>query len=332
MLISIIIPIYNVELYIERCLLSALNQTYRDIEIILVDDCGQDNSMVVAQQIVKNHPNGHKVLILKHEHNRGLSAARNTGIDASSGEYVYYLDSDDEITPNCIEVLLNMSSKYQWVEVVQGNTMTIPKPPIKKDWRNIHTKNFPEFVNSNKWIYSHFYGMKKDQIPVNAWNKLIKRKFIVDNDLFFQEGLIHEDEMWMFFMVKKLNSIAFTSEYTYIHYITYGSIMQSGNNYKNIQSTYIILRKIFDDFDDLHYEYFKKKYLRVLYYEMCSINLNTDESELYHSYKTLVKNIIRQSFKRGKIFFALPIYILLMPQFFYKSFVCKQFFRLFTKL
>jgi glycosyltransferase involved in cell wall biosynthesis len=332
MKVSVIIPVYNVEPYIERCLLSALNQTYQDIEIILVDDCGQDNSMAVAQQIIDNHPNGYKARVLKHEHNRGLSAARNTGTKEAGGEYVYYLDSDDEITPYCIEVVLDLASKYQGVEMVQGNTQTIPVPSKEKDWRNILYKGFPEYVNDNKWIYLHFYDVKKKLIPMNGTNKLVKRKFVLDNDLFFKEGIIHEDELWMFGVVKKLNTIAFTTEYTYIAYKRVGSIMQSNNNYKSVQSWYVILKEIFNDFNDPFFEDFNKKYIRKLYGQMYSINLDTNESELYYSYKRLVKDIIGNLLKRKKIMFTLPLYILLMPPFVYKYYVGKKSFGLFIKL
>jgi len=332
MKVSIIIPIYNVELYIERCLRSVLNQTFQDIEIILVDDCGQDNSMAVAQQIIDNHPNGYKVRILKHEHNRGLSAARNTGTKEAGGEYIYYLDSDDEITPDCINVLLNLASKYQGVEMVQGNTQTIPIPPKKKDWRNISYKGFPEYVNCNQWIYLHFYDGRRKQIPVNAYNKLIRSKFIVDNGLFFKEGIIHEDAIWMFFTVKKLNTIAFTTEYTYIAYATPGSIMRSGNNYKSIQCCHIILEEIFGNCNDPHFEYFFRKYMGLLHFKMYSINLKTKESELYHPYKILVENIIKDLLKKKKIMLTLPLYVLLMPRVIYKSLVGRVFFYLFMIL
>jgi glycosyltransferase involved in cell wall biosynthesis len=118
--VPIIIPVYNFESYIERCLLSALNQTYQNIEIILVDDCGQDNSMSVARRVAENHPNGHKIIFLKHEQNRGLSATRNTGINAATGDYVYFFDSDDEITLDCIETLVKPLEKQKF-NIVIGN-------------------------------------------------------------------------------------------------------------------------------------------------------------------------------------------------------------------
>ena len=98
--ISIIIPIYNVEPYIIRCVDSVLRQTYRQLEIILVDDCSPDHSMEIARKHIEasTSSKGLKFKYIKHEKNRGLSAARNSGLDAATGEYIYFLDSDDEIT------------------------------------------------------------------------------------------------------------------------------------------------------------------------------------------------------------------------------------------
>ena len=98
MKVSIIIPVYNVAKYIERCLLSVLNQTWPDLEVILVNDCTPDNSMEIVRRVVASHPRGAVVRCLEHEENRGLSAARNTGISASVGDYLYFLDSDDYIS------------------------------------------------------------------------------------------------------------------------------------------------------------------------------------------------------------------------------------------
>ena len=105
MKVSIIVPVYNVAKYIERCLLSVLNQTWPDLEVILVNDCTPDNSMEIVRRVVASHPRGAVVRCLEHEENRGLSAARNTGILASVGDYLYFLDSDDYISANAIELL-----------------------------------------------------------------------------------------------------------------------------------------------------------------------------------------------------------------------------------
>lgn len=330
--VSIIVPIYNVSKYVIRCIDSIINQTYTNIECILVDDCSPDNSMILLEQRLKLYQGNIDFKIIHHKQNKGLSEARNTGTYESTGDYLFYLDSDDEIQPNCIKTLTTLAEKYPEVEIVQGNTQSLPCPTQKSDWRNLHYKKFQEYVNDNKWILKHFYNVKEEHIPVNAWNKLIKRNFIFDYNLFFKKGIIHEDEFWMFLLVKKLNSIAFTSEYTYVHYTTHGSIMQSGSNYKSIECWLIILKEILINPNDSFFEYFKEKYVRILYFKMCLINLNTNELQLYYLYKILVKDIIKNLLKKKKIAFTLPLFILLIPQSFYKSFAGAKIFNLFIKL
>ena len=99
MKVSIIIPVYNVSLYIERCIKSVMSQTYQDIECILVNDATPDDSIAIAERLIADYNGTIQFRILNHEHNKGQSTARNTGIDASTGDYLYFLDSDDEITP-----------------------------------------------------------------------------------------------------------------------------------------------------------------------------------------------------------------------------------------
>ena len=105
-LITIVIPVYNVESYISDCLQSVMRQTYKGpLECILVDDCGTDKSIEIAQNMIAEYNGPIEFKVLHHEHNRGVSAARNTGIDAAKGDYVCFLDSDDWISDDCIEKL-----------------------------------------------------------------------------------------------------------------------------------------------------------------------------------------------------------------------------------
>ena len=95
MKVSIIIPIYNVESYIANCLHSVFNQTYKDLEIILVDDCGTDKSMNIAMESINKYKSSFYIKVIHHKENKGLSAARNSGIKEATGDYIYFLDSDD---------------------------------------------------------------------------------------------------------------------------------------------------------------------------------------------------------------------------------------------
>ncbi len=108
--VSIIIPVYNVAAYVEECIQSVLNQDYENIEIIIVDDCGTDNSMELVRKMIAG--TSKEIHILKHDHNRGFAAGRNTGIKNAVGNYIYFLDSDDYIEPDCISRLVKVAHTY----------------------------------------------------------------------------------------------------------------------------------------------------------------------------------------------------------------------------
>lgn len=231
-LVSIIIPIYKVELYIVRCIDSVLRQTYRHLEVILIDDCSPDSSILLAQDHIEQSPLSKDLhfVYLKHDHNRGLSAARNTGINAATGEYVYFLDSDDEITEDCIRILVAKVMKYPNVDIVQGNILITWQ---QKAWMNFSCNQYPEYTDDPKWIKRSYLNgglLYAGIIPMTAWNKLFNREFIVKNELWFKEGIYYEDDYWRLMNWKHIHSFAFCKECTYKYYLNEQSITKSNSN------------------------------------------------------------------------------------------------------
>ena len=231
MTVSIIIPVYNVAEYIEKCLYSVIRQKTDNIECILVDDCGTDNSIAIAEEIINQYNGPISFKVLHHGHNRGLSAARNTGIDVATGEYLFFLDSDDEIASNAIEVLLSETQEHPDVEVIIGNMYSEPHD----DYYELKLDYYPYKITGNHRIRNSFFR-NQSLIPVMACNKLIRRDFILKNNLFFKEGIIHEDELWIFYVINCVNSILLIDNYTYIRYkrpqsITTTSSQQNSANY-----------------------------------------------------------------------------------------------------
>lgn len=178
MKVSIVIPIYNVSVYIENCLESVRRQIYQDLEVILVDDCGTDNSMEIVQEYLEYH-NFVEVKIIHHTHNRGLSAARNTGLEAATGDYVYFLDSDDALMEDCIFILV-APVEAQSYDFVIGNY------EVKGSNKEYPALTLPSgALRSNKEIL-HSYA--EGRWYMMAWNKLCNRKFLLDNKLFLKRG------------------------------------------------------------------------------------------------------------------------------------------------
>lgn len=251
MKVSIIIPVYNVSDYVERCINSVINQTYTDLECIIVDDCTPDDSIEKCEKLIAEYNGPICFKILHHEKNRGLSAARNTGTNAATGDWVFYLDSDDELTHDAILLLIQDGCKYDNMEMVIGNVISFPHD----DYYDLKIPQSPySILNNNKAVrLSLLYP--KPILPVMAWNKLIRLDFIKNNHLYFKEQLIHEDEHWIFFVIKKMKSITFISDRTYIHYETPNSIMTSSSITKRaecfIKIIYAYLQNIDSSLSDL---------------------------------------------------------------------------------
>lgn len=214
MRVSVIIPVYKVEPYIEKCILSVLQQTYHEIELMLVDDCTPDKSMYIAKNTIDNYlldsNREIKVVYLRQDSNKGVSAARNTGIREATGDWLFFLDSDDWITADCIESMMEMVKKYPQVEVVQASVIG------DMSWLKVNGKGLPEYSEDRAWIKNCY--MRDNLIPAVSWNKLLNRKFICENKLFFQEGVaISEDVTWTWFLSKYICKIVFLEKDTYFY-------------------------------------------------------------------------------------------------------------------
>lgn len=243
-LISIIIPIYNVEQYIEDCLQSVEKQTIDEgLECILVDDCGKDNSIKVAEAFISAYQGNIHFQLLHHEHNSGLSAARNTGIRAAKGEYVYFLDSDDAITPDCMAGFLKIIEAHPNVDLIQG--LIDQDSPYMNQFA---TKEFPSYTDDRKYIKRAL--LDYNELPVCAANKMVRRRLIIDHDLFFKEGIIHEDNYWSFFLAKYVCSLAVYPKKCYLYTENPVSITKAVNREKEIRSSKVIIEDFCNNIDE----------------------------------------------------------------------------------
>lgn len=194
--LSIIIPVYNVSGYIQRCLESILSQACKLIEIIIVDDCSRDKSIEIARFIVAKYSNAH-VKILVHDKNGGLSAARNTGLRAAKGKYIWFIDSDDYIVDNCIKDLLDYLSVRD-ADIIQFDYI------CHKKEKEIRIERWDEYRTGN------FTGIDciVNGDNFTAWSNFYLKDFLDINHLSFTEGLLHEDgefNMRAFTMANKVN-------------------------------------------------------------------------------------------------------------------------------
>jgi glycosyltransferase involved in cell wall biosynthesis len=328
--ISLIVPVYNVEEYVIRCVDSVMAQTYPPLECIVVDDGSTDRSMALLHRHLESYAGPIAFRVFQHDCNRGLSEARNTGMAAARGRYLFFLDSDDELPPAALENLVEWTRKYPDIEMVVGNMRTLPPPLVETDIPYLIGKHFPEYSEDNDWMQRRFYR-HRHPIPVNAWAKLVKRSFLIDNDLIFRPGIIYEDALWMFFVLKKLHSIGFCEKDVYLRRIRAGSIMQSTNISRRHESRLTILQEVFDYPADTHSMDLKRKYYRVLFQEMVSIALRAGEAKYYLRYREMVRLLLKKSFFSQPARLTMALLILLMPQAVYRMWLFKKVFGLCTR-
>lgn len=264
--VSLIIPVYNVENYIEKCLNSVVNQTLDDIEIIIVNDGSEDSSKNIISKYVEKYKN--KIKYFEKE-NGGLSSSRNFGMPYATGEYIAFLDSDDYVEPETYEEMYNLAKKED-ADMVECDFI----------W---------EYPSKNKEDIGVIYNSKKEMIEkarVVAWNKLIKRKIIENVNIEFPLGLRYEDVEFFYKLVPYLNKVSFIKK-CFIHYV------QRENSIANTQNSrtkeiFIVLENVIKYYkDNGFYEEYKQEleyiYVRFLLCSslkrMCKIQNKKERSQ-----------------------------------------------------
>lgn len=292
--ITIIIPVFNVEEYIERCLNSIICQSYKGFEVIIVDDCSSDHSMDIATKLInENYEGGVDFIVLHHESNKGLSAARNTGINHASGNYLFFLDSDDYITHDCIERFVDIVRKYPNVDVIQGSASS--NSVLLTKGVSLSNRHLPNYIDNKKWIGKAFLNSKI--IPVPAWNKMIRKEIIINNDIFFKEGIIHEDVLWSFYLGKYVNSVAFLFDTTYFYWQRDNSIMTQRNIRKEYESYKYIIKNMFRNNTYVCSKYQKRRALKLFFY--CVVRNHYYETK--EEIEDILCDIMRNSTPWGRI-------------------------------
>lgn len=218
MKVSVIIPVYNVKPYLERCVQSVLRQTYKDLEIILVDDGSKDNSGELCDQLALLDQ---RILVI-HQENQGLSGARNTGINKATGEYIIFLDSDDEwILDDGLEELIQAGDDK---DLILFRTTDI--------WTNGHQEKRKAYdvgvidrLPDAQAVFSHL--VKTQQIHIAAWSVMVRRIILAEHKVYFPLRLISEDLFWSLHLWQYVKTVRVVNLYFYGYYHREGSITTS---------------------------------------------------------------------------------------------------------
>ena len=290
--VSVIIPIYNVEKYLKKCLDSVIHQTLNEIEIICIDDCSTDDSLLIIEEYAKIDS---RLKIIKNNVNKGVSASRNLGIQESKGEYIAFLDSDDFIDETAYEKAFNIAHKLDLdcllfkSKVLDNRTGEISDktPYFALDC----------FENFDKEIFNHTDTKKFTcDINVQLGSKLFKREFIINKKLFFPQRKIFEDEDFFYNIYLRANRISLLPEYLYYYRrFRKGSIMENKHKrFLDLLDTVGELRKIFiktNNFDEEYKNSFYKKYISLILYRFNETD-DEDKEEFFLKTKEFLKKIL----------------------------------------
>lgn len=214
-LISVIIPVYNVEEYLCRCVDSVLDQTYRNTEILLVDDGSPDNCPAICDEYARQDA---RVRVL-HQENKGLSGARNAGIDVAKGQWLAFVDSDDYLAPDFLERLLETCERT-------GSDLSVCR------WEYVRGEKIPEHGTGETRVYTGREMLANLYLPdgayfVVAWNKLYRRELF--EEIRYPLGKIHEDEATTYRIYDKVRKAAYVDRSLYGYFVTPVSITRGFN-------------------------------------------------------------------------------------------------------
>ncbi len=248
--VSVIVPFYNVENYIEKCLNTLVHQTLEDIEIILVNDGSQDRSMVVVKKFLEQYPD--KITYLEKE-NGGLSDARNYALPYAKGEYIAFLDSDDYAEKTMYKDMYELAKK--------------------EDSDMVECNFYWEYPNKKKEDIGVVYNGKKEmleKVRVVAWNKLIKKEVLEKSKVTFPKGYRYEDVEFTYKLIPYLDKVSFLKK-PCVHYIQREGSISNNQNERN-KEIFDVLEHVIDFYkeNDLYDEY--KDELEYIYirYAFCS--------------------------------------------------------------
>lgn len=268
-LISVIIPVYKVEKYLRRCLDSVTGQTYENLEIVLIDDGSPDNCGSICDEYALKD-NRIKVI---HKGNTGLSDSRNEGIEASHGEYVLFVDSDDYIHPKMIEELYTNACEKN-ADVVVCDYVKVNEDE-ERVWMN---QKLPveaiTITDDNRLKY--MLGDTKIIFTV-AWNKLFRRTVL--GDIRFPFGKVHEDEFWTYKILHRAQAVVYLKETLYYYVQRDSSIMGEHTNIKSLQRLDAYKERI---------QYYKDRKMPLYEYQMIN------------HYRYFMNDVIDKVYKQGK--------------------------------
>ncbi len=239
--LSIIIPVYNVGILLKRCLNSIVDQKCVGIEIILVDDGSTDHSLKICEDYSKKY----KFISTFHKNNGGSSSARNFGLKYASGEYIWFIDSDDRIEKGSLEQLMSVINRYKSDVFICSSKKVTESGEIVDECKYS--------ISSGQYSSSDFMLVLEknpNSVIFAPQYYIAKRDFLLRNKIYFHEGIIHEDELWIPQLLIKADNIYYSNLNIYYHYMRNESVMHSTSLIKSGVSCLFVANELFKIYDN----------------------------------------------------------------------------------
>ena len=236
MKVSFIVPVYKVEDYLRQCVESITSQSYKNIEILLVDDGSPDNSPVLCEKLASEDSR----IVVLHKENGGLSDARNAGLKEATGDYVVFVDGDDFwVEEDALSRLINVVAKNQNLDFIGFNcNYFYPKSNSFSPWV-LYDTALSKPTDKNK---ASVTLVKSGTFPMSACMKIMKRDFLLKNNLFFRKGQIAEDIPWFINMLESTTACCFVNYYIYAYRQNVSGSITNTNGRKSFDSLFDIFK------------------------------------------------------------------------------------------
>lgn len=285
-LISIIVPVYNMEKYLHRCINSLLNQTYKNIEILLIDDGSTDNSGVICDKYENDYNN----IYVYHKENEGVSIARNFGLQRinRNSKYIGFVDSDDFINPYMYESLYKCFKKFS-VDLAVCGIEEVYNDNIKVDGGHFHDNI--KIIKPNEYLDNYFNDFCMSTVP---WNKLYKRETL--KEIRFESYRIYEDQIFIPQVIEKTENIAIISLPLYYYYQRNDSISHGGGNQNGWDDLFYAAENFINFGEKIGHKMFKKNAIE-RYLGMLITKIKSIEYYKHFEYEKYIKQY-RKVYKR----------------------------------
>lgn len=252
MKVSVIVPVYNTEKYLKRCLNSIINQSLKEIEIIVVNDCSPDNSLKIIEEYIRKDE---RIILINKNKNEGLTSARNSGLEISSGEYILHIDSDDWIEQDYLKNMYEIAKQSNSDMVIADFYFDYEKGKI---FYQVDQYGETGTILEKKKVIENLIFNEGKSFP-SIWNKLVKRNIYIENNIRFPMNVSIGEDLatiipLMYFSNKiiKLNS-------AYVHYIQNSNSMTKKYSYTALTDIYFVLNRIENFLKNKNYDEFIEK-------------------------------------------------------------------------